>query len=132
MPRGSNRGGYRKPNKPAATSGPGALSQRTDGTLPVVDYPDVQYGQQQALAQQQAQAPLGGAPGVGAGMAPTQAPDVFAPTELPGEPITEGVPYGAGAGPRTSPIDSTQLFLEAMYANNPHPIIAELINTKSP
>ena len=43
----SNRGGYRKPENPAPVSGPGALSERTDGgpTQAPMYYPDTTYGQ---------------------------------------------------------------------------------------
>ena len=55
MAKKRTRGGYRKPQNPAAVSGPGALSKRTDGKQPVVRVPDVPYGEQAALtAQQQA------------------------------------------------------------------------------
>tara|TARA_R100000458_G_C8257797_1_gene233695 strand:+ start:269 stop:676 length:408 start_codon:yes stop_codon:yes gene_type:complete len=135
MAKSRSRGGYQKPNKPAAVSGPGALSQRTDGNQPVVPMPDLPYGQQQALMEQQRQAPLGDSGGANApypmGRQGTS-PDVFAPTELPGEPITAGVPTGEGPGPAPQIQNQTDMLLAAMYEINPHPIIAELINTKSP
>ena len=48
MAKKRTRGGYRKPQNPAAVSGPGALSKRTDGKQPVVRVPDVPYGEQAA------------------------------------------------------------------------------------
>ena len=123
----SNRGGYRKPNKPAAVSGPGALSQRTDGKQPVVRMPDVAHGEQKALTEQQQAAPLGGAPNPAA----AQAANVFAPTNRPGEPITAGAPIGDGPNPIKYIGDDKNLLLAAMYSVNPHPLIAELITTES-
>ncbi len=123
----SNRGGYRKPSKPAAVSGPGALSKRTDGKQPVVRMPDVAHGEQKALTEQQQAAPLGGAPNAAAG----QAANIFAPTNRPGEPLTEGAPIGPGRGSVNQLQNDKNVLLQAMDAINPHPLIAELINTDS-
>jgi len=43
----TEQGGYRKPNNPAPISGPGSLSQRTDGggTQPATYVPGLPYGQ---------------------------------------------------------------------------------------
>lgn len=133
----NRRGGYRKPSKPAAVSGPGALSQRTDGKQPEVRMPDVPYGQQRALLNQQAAAPLGDAGGANAPFPMQQQPqqpvrpDIFAPTERPNEPVTAGLPYGPGAMPPDQLEDDVDIILAALYAVNPHPVIAELINTRS-
>lgn len=95
-------GGQRTPENPAAVSGPGALSQRTDGgpaRAPgrISNQP---YGEGQAANQllRQARQPAGGPPtsapnqpqqGMGSEAAPGQPlPDAFAPTERPGEPVT--------------------------------------------
>jgi hypothetical protein len=46
------RGGYRKPDKPAAVSGPGKFSKRTDGqptAAPVIDTPGQRFGAPQML-----------------------------------------------------------------------------------
>ena len=63
MAKKRSRGGYRQPNKPAAVSGPGALSARTDGgagssTQPIRRIPGQQYGEGKALVEQQQAAPL--------------------------------------------------------------------------
>ena len=63
MAKKRSRGGYRQPSKPAAVSGPGALSARTDGgpgsaKQPVQRIPGVDYGEQKALTEQQQAAPL--------------------------------------------------------------------------
>ena len=134
MAKSRSRGGYRKPSQPAAVSGPGALSQRTDGKQPEVRIPDMPYGQQQALQDQQSQAPLGDSGGANAPF-PMQGqaagPDLFTPTEFPNEPITEGVPVGPGVGPTRDIANDVDILLSAMYSVNPHPVIAELINGRS-
>ena len=132
----SRRGGYRKPSQPAAVAGPGALSQRTDGKQPEIRMPDVAQGEQSALLAQQAAAPLGDSGGANAPFpmgqqAQPARPDVFAGTERPSEPITAGAPFGAGPGPVDQLEDDTDIILAAMYSVNPHPVIAELINTRS-
>lgn len=88
------RGGYQKPSNPAVVSGPGALSQRTDGGpgQTPMDLPDAKYGEAKAFADQQAGAPLAQAPSM---------PEVIpldAPTTRPDEPVTAGAPLGPGPG----------------------------------
>jgi len=105
------RGGYRKPAQPAPVSGPGAMSQRTDGQ-PARYMAGGEYGEGQELMELQTSAPMsnapsptpsrarkGAAPSAG-GMSP---PALFAPTERPDEPITAGAPFGTGAGPANAP-----------------------------
>lgn len=87
-------GGYQKPANPAPASGPGALSQRTDGGpgQPARDWPDAKYGENQAYQAQQAGAPLASSP---------PAPPVVgldAPTQRPDEHVTSGVDMGPGPG----------------------------------
>lgn len=102
-----NRGGYRKPNKPAAVSGPGKYSRRTDGgpmdTQPQRYMAGESYGESKELNELQASAPLAGAPSRAEKLPPTQPaspapmPTPFnAETERPDEPITAGAPVGAG------------------------------------
>ena len=137
MAKSRSRGGYRKPSQPAAVSGPGPLSQRTDGKQPEVRMPDMPYGQQKALSEQQGQAPLGDSGGANAPFpmqgqqAQAAGPDLFTPTEYKNEPITEGVPVGPGVGPTREIANDVDILLSAMYAVNPHPVIAELINGRS-
>lgn len=94
------RGGYRKPSMPAPTSGPGALSQRTDGgPAQAAKYiAGLPYGQGQATYDQQTAAPMAAA-------APTPKPapielptPLMAPTSRPDEPITAGINMGPGPG----------------------------------
>jgi hypothetical protein len=93
------RGGYRQPNNPAPVSGPGSLSQRTDGgaiegmTQPQQDYTGFNYGQNGEIAAQQSGAPLAGnnVPGF-------NFTALTAPSERPTEPITAGIDIGEGGG----------------------------------
>jgi hypothetical protein len=121
------RGGYRKPTPTAknAVSGNGAMSQRTDGnpSAPVAASGG-NYGERKAIEEQVS---------AGGGLPKTQSiapPNVFAPTENPNEPITAGVPIGAGETP-TIISDNTDIILQALYQTNPSPIILELINNRN-
>jgi len=140
MAKNRTRGGLREPAKPAPVpaAGPGAGKgmNRTDGgpgssTQPIRRIPGVGYGEQSALSAQQAAAPLPaqGGPSMG-GQIPTtpMRPDVFAGTERPNEPITEGVPIGMGSMP-IEEVPSVNVLLAALYQVNPHPAIAELLNS---
>lgn len=133
------------PNRPAAASGPGRMSQRTDGgpasdSQPVREIPAEDFhGQRQQLTEQQSSAPLraggrstpapsrGGQPepsGGGGGAAPL---DVFGPTERPNEPPTEGAPLGPGKGRAQLLPDDPYESLRAVYSVHPHPDIAALL-----
>lgn len=117
----SGHGGPRQPANPAPVSGPGALSQRTDGKQPIMDLPDAGYGQNAQFRQDQAGAPLpqsnapATAPTPGPGAAPgglaallggggQGQPDPGQPplplssgTMLPDQPVTHGADAGPGA-----------------------------------
>lgn len=91
----AQQGGYRKPENPAPVSGPGALSQRTDGgpTQGAKYMPGMPYGEN-TYAQQTA-APMAGR----AEPAPMEMPTpLMAPTSRPNEPITSGIDRGDGVG----------------------------------
>ena len=92
----AQQGGYRKPNNPAPVSGPGSLSQRTDGgpTQPATYIPGLPYGQGQETYSNQVAAPMAGNPIPQMEM-PTP---LMAPTARPNEPITSGVDIGDGPG----------------------------------
>jgi hypothetical protein len=103
-------GGMRRPNNPAPVSGPGQLSQRTDGGPQQVqaDMMGGDYGDNQAMEAIQGMAPMSASPsaasprarqrqarqtgqaagGMGAGL--------FSPTQRPDEPVTAGAPFGPG------------------------------------
>ncbi len=92
----AQQGGYRKPSNPAPISGPGALSQRTDGgaTQPATYMAGLPYGQGQQNYNNQVAAPMAGNPIPQMEM-PTP---LMAPTSRPNEPITSGVDVGDGPG----------------------------------
>lgn len=106
MPDGrANNGGYRRPTNPAPVSGPGALSQRTDGgpgaKAAAVKLPDAGYGEQKQFQDIQQGAPIGKG-GVAQGNVSTEPtvlpPPLDAPTARPGEPVTQGANAGEGLG----------------------------------
>lgn len=101
-------GGYRQPAKPAMASGPGALSQRTDGgpsSKQAARYvAGGDYGDGGLMGIQQG-APMNAtptpqAPQVNAQPADTQQViPLTAPTMRPEEPVTAGAAAGPGPGP---------------------------------
>lgn len=102
----NGHGGNRTPSKPAAVSGPGALSRRTDGGpgQPVRDTTGGAYGDAQAFRGMQQQSPMASAPatppmppGGGSGQPMTATP-LHAPSAMPDVPVTDGAAAGAGAG----------------------------------
>lgn len=98
----AEHGGYRKPSHPAAVSGPGAHSRRTDGA-PIMDLPDAKYGEAQQFDQIQHGAAMGGPSGPAAGAPQEGTPmptPIGAPTGNPGQPVTAGA--DAGLGPDSS------------------------------
>lgn len=98
----NGHGGYRRPSNPAAVSGPGALSQRTDGRQPIAELPDAAYGEQASFRNLQQSAPMAQQP------SPQQTPSVdlsclvglSEPTRQPDVPVTSGAAYGPGDGPQ--------------------------------
>ena len=93
-----NRGGYRKPENPAPSSGPGALSQRTDGgpAQGAKYMSGMPYGQN--TMEQQTAAPMSG--GAAIPPAPELRPlrTLNDPTERPDEELTAGLDVGPGPG----------------------------------
>jgi hypothetical protein len=121
------RGGYRQPNNPAPVSGPGMLSQRTDGgaidgmTQPVQSYTGGKYGNNKAMREQQQGADMFAAP-------TTPMPKVTplsAPTEFPDQPDSHGASWDETTpGIDTSMIKSVQplsqtSFVYRMMQNDP-------------
>lgn len=103
------RGGYQQPTNPAPVSGPGRLSQRTDGQ-PMQQLPDADYGEQATFRSDQRAAPMATDPG-GAGVAPADLSGVVpfgAPSQRPNEPVTSGAPAGAGPGMEALGLDSEE------------------------
>ena len=105
----NGHGGDRVPANPAPVSGPGAMSQRTDGQAARY-MSGGPYGEGQEMMDLQTSAPMAQAPAVpkarpgrsgGAAMQDVGASvtPLFAPTERPEEPVTAGAPFGPGPGP---------------------------------
>jgi len=111
----AEQGGYRKPSNPAPVSGPGSLSQRTDGGpgQPVREVPAAYYGERQEMRDIQGGATMAqgsmpsGSPVMPSnGSTPPAAPislgalptGLTAPTERPDEPGTAGSNMGPGPG----------------------------------
>lgn len=96
----AQQGGYRKPENPAPMSGPGALSQRTDGgpAQGAKYISGLPYGQGQETYNQQTAAPMAAAELAPA--APTLPPmlSLNDPTQRPDEPLTAGLDIGEGPG----------------------------------
>jgi len=97
------RGGYRKPDMPAPTSGPGALSQRTDGgpAQGAKYMSGLPYGEGRSTYDQQTAAPMAGsAPTPPAPEMPSGPPmlSLNDPTQRPDEPLTAGLNIGEGPG----------------------------------
>jgi hypothetical protein len=92
------QGGYRKPNNPAPVSGPGSLSQRTDGgpTQPATYISGLPQGEGQATYDQQVAAPMAGNPILQSSL--EDITPLFAPTSRKDEVITSGVDIGDGPG----------------------------------
>ena len=98
----AEQGGYRRPQNPAPVSGPGALSQRTDGGVPRPQVGGLSYGENGALQDATSAAPLaaasgGSGGGGGAAPAPFRPPVALGdPTAYPDQPVTTGADAGAG------------------------------------
>lgn len=119
----SPSGGNHPPANPAMVSGPGQLSQRTDGgpgneKQPIRVAPGGAYGDRKAAVEQQQmmRVPKEGGHRLGVDASPQmrqrlglpmsdtpnqayQGGPLNAPSGRPGEPVTHGVGVGAGAGP---------------------------------
>lgn len=104
----AERGGYRRPSNPAPVSGPGALSQRTDGspaTQPQMVAPGGEYGSRKEMLDLQSGAPMAG----GGATPPPSAIPFDAPSQNPGEPVTAGAALGPGIGPEAAGIKSDEV-----------------------
>lgn len=128
------RGGYRKPNNPAPVSGPGALSRRTDGGAgskqAMQEIRTGKYGESKAIMEQQQGAPLAGNPTPSPRVAAPKASPLFAPTERPSEPVTQGMPFGPGANFISSQMNEQQSAaaeIRAIYAQYPTTSLARVI-----
>ena len=95
----------------AGAAGPGKFSKRTDG----LSFQSPEYGAGVEQAAIKAGAPLARTPdvrGARAGDVRAAAQEavtpLYAPTQRPEEPITSGIPIGAGPGPEVLGINTNQ------------------------
>lgn len=107
----NGHGGHRTPANPAPVSGPGALSQRTDGgpTQAPMLATGGPYGSRQDMEAIQTGAPMQGGGGGNTAPAGPTAADMIpmdAGTQNPGEPVTAGAALGPGLGPEAAGIQS--------------------------
>lgn len=93
------RGGYQQPSSPAPVSGPGRLARRTDGAQPARYVSDLPYGEGQELMSQQQAAPMAESAGVPAGDLALLQQSPQALFDSTDRPLTQGQPFGEGAGP---------------------------------
>jgi hypothetical protein len=131
-------GGMRRPQNPAPVSGPGQLSQRTDGgpQQTLADMSGMPYGENQAMDAIQSAAPLsasgqtsarasrrGGAGRQTASAAGMGGTPLMSPTQRPDEPVTAGAPFGPGPGPAPRIQEPAQPPLSSLFgriaANDP-------------
>ena len=115
-------GGRRTPRNPAPVSGPGQLSQRTDGGPQQVqaDFSGMPYGENQAMENLQSSAPMSASRSAGsprarqreAARGPAATP-LFSPSQRPDEPVTSGASFGPGEGQYTEPTSVEQAVADA-------------------
>lgn len=130
----AGKGGYQRPGKPAATSGPGKFSRRTDGgpsedsvkqAARYVSGGD--YGDGQEMMAIQQGAPMAAAPET---PRPSAIP-LSAPSERPDEPVTAGAPVGPGPGPEALGLqpetDEAARIIRALYVAAPSPGLRRLV-----
>ena len=98
------------------TNVPPAARNYQDNTQAVRRMPDVAYGEQQALTEQQKAAPLPKDTLPQAQPMRRRMPevDVFAQTQRPSEPVTSGLPFGPGQTP-VEPLENTNDIIYEMY-----------------
>ena len=89
----------------AGAAGPGKFSKRTD-----MDMGSIAYGEGKETAEIKGGAPLARTAGVQPSAIPTRSTEpitpLFAPSQRPDEPITSGIPMGAGPGPEALGINN--------------------------
>lgn len=135
----AGKGGYQKPNNPAPVSGPGKMSQRTDGgpadPQPQRHIPTDDWGGSTEMNDVQQGAPMAG--GVVREPQPTR---LDAPDDRPDLPVTSGANRGPGinqtemfAGqmpqqPDNAPRDEAAALVRAIYSVHPSSALGSLMN----
>ena len=113
-----NNGGYQAPSNPAVVSGPGALSQRTDGspTQAATYISGLPYGQGKQTYSNQVAADMQGSPF--SSMSSGNIVPLDAATTMPDTPGTEGIDSGPGGG-------SNLMMDMPMYKSSPRDALAK-------
>lgn len=137
----AGKGGYQKPNNPAPVSGPGAMSQRTDGgpadPQPTRHIPTDEWGGSAEMNEIQQAAPMAGGNIVDRPMTRLDAPD-----DRPDLPVTAGANAGPGMNtpemlytyggqPQVvdnAPRDEAAALVRAVYAVHPSTALSSLMN----
>lgn len=119
-------GGLRTPASPAAVSGPGAMSQRTD--RPQVEALGEGYGDQVAMKDLRAQSPVQPGrkttvqPSRGGGSQPPPSVVPFGADSMePDVPVTDGAAVGPGAGLESLNLPGTPAEMARADVANMHP-----------
>lgn len=88
-----------------------------------------QYGEEAALSRAQDQVPAGPAVTDPVIIGADAVPNLTDPTMRPGEPITAGMPFGPGPGPRPGQYagDPVEARLRALYRKYPNPHIRRML-----
>lgn len=134
----AGKGGYERPRNPAAVSGPGKFSRRTDGAPSEDSMKQAaryvsggEYGDGQEMMAIQQGAPMAAAPET-----PRRSvTPLSAPTERPDEPVTAGAPVGPGPGPEVwesqfpapQEPDAVAAAVRAAYERYPSPYLRVLL-----
>lgn len=137
-------GGYRQPSTPAAVSGPGSESARTDGTTPRVDLTGLDAQSHGQRSELEAVAGSTGGPGGPPAPAPSSASssgpspvsdadptlsmDVFRPSDYPGLPTVPSSPFYDMAA--QSVPDDPDALLRALYETSRHPDILRMMSMR--
>lgn len=111
-----------------------AYPQRTDlnSQAPIARIPGQPYGEQAKQVESQRQIPMASGPSVSPSMTPGLR---GVPSERPSEPLTAGLPSGAGPGPEAVEDYAPRqpkpgvAELETIYRLFPYPGIRRLLNT---
>ena len=102
------------------TNVPPPARNYSDNTQAVRRIPGMDYGEQQALTEQQQAAPLPKEETPKASARRFSPVDVFAQTQAPSQPITDGAPVGPGRmGATLTPTQRGDLFLKALAQTFP-------------
>ena len=110
------------------TNVPPAARNFQDNTQAVRRIPDVEYGEQKELVEQQQASPLPKDTMPQAQPRPMPNVDVFGATQRPTEPVTAGLPFGPGVGPVQPPQQSVNDLLYQMYAMTGDTALLQLVD----